>query len=409
MIKAIVVLAIVLPFMYSPSTVMAQANTYAAVTGVAGSVVTLKAGHSGAFVVGEQAMIMQMKGAVISENNDANYGLVTDDGGAGQYSFATVLAVNGDDITLDIQVNNFNAAGYIQLISIAADDGSGNYQEDGSGFPPPWDGFTGGVYAMAVCNDFVLTSDLGIPTGITDTDNYGGGFRGGLTNGLGDFYGSFAQQWVAEDVDDFEFGAFKGEGVASTYCDEADLGEGVPLDILQGTSSGGWAYNYLGIDGMGNPGELCSVHDIGSGAIANGGGSGTMVDGGGGGGGNGGMGGAGGCGWAINFNDACGMGKACNGCTKEMVQGVGGYGTPAAPTLVKLGGGGGSGWTDAQVDADMGGAAYFGGQGYAGGIAVVISAADVVGNGYTIYADGKVRTSKQTGKPTVVVVPEVQF
>ena len=174
-------------------------NTYASVSSVAGSVVTLNAGHSGSFVVGEEAMIMQMKGASIMETNGATYGAVTDYNGAGTYQIATVLAVSPNDITLDINVDAYDVNANVQLISIPAADGSGDYTEDGSNTPPDWNGHTGGVYVINICGTYNLTGNL---------QTEGGGFRGGLTNETGDFYGALPQQWVASDVEDFAFGAF---------------------------------------------------------------------------------------------------------------------------------------------------------------------------------------------------------
>ncbi|MCH7535030.1 MAG: hypothetical protein IH948_04690, partial [Bacteroidetes bacterium] len=143
----VIMLAIALAIVWS-GNVEGQ-NTYAEVTGVGGSVVTLAAGHAGTFVVGELAMIMQMKGASVSEGNNAGYGAVTGFNNAGTYAFATVLAVSATSVTLDINVDAYDVTSNVQLISIPPDDGSGNYVEDGSNEPPEWDGHTGGVYAMS--------------------------------------------------------------------------------------------------------------------------------------------------------------------------------------------------------------------------------------------------------------------
>ncbi|NQY09603.1 MAG: gliding motility-associated C-terminal domain-containing protein [Flavobacteriales bacterium] len=378
-------IGIILILLFFTSSQVKSQNTWASVQAVAGSVVTLNAGHAGNFIVGEQALIIQMKGATIVETNSPAYGGVTGYNGAGTFAFANVLAVNGDDITLDIGVDAYNVAANVQLVSVPG-DGAGDYVEDGTNLPMEWDGHKGGVYAINICGTYTLTGDLGIAA---SAGGGGGGFRGGLSNGVGDYYGALEQQFVALDLNDFDFGAFKGEGIASTYCTMTDLGEGVPIDVLTGTSSGGWAYNYAVIN-MGKPGVLCSEHDIGSGPIANGGGSGTMVDGGGGGGGNGGVGGVGGCGWNINYVNLCAMGKACGDCVKEDVQGFGGLATGGTGLTVHLGGGGGSGWTDKEVSGDDGmGKPYFGGQGFDGGMIFIINATNVDGNNNTIYADAE--------------------
>ncbi|NQY08031.1 MAG: T9SS type A sorting domain-containing protein [Flavobacteriales bacterium] len=373
------ILAIALLIVFSFTTVKSQTNTYASVASVSGKVVSLNAGHSGTFIVGNQALIIQMKGASISETNNSDYGAVTAYNNAGAYEIATIEAINGDDITLCINVDAYDVNSNVQLISIAADDGSGNYQEDGSNTPPAWDGYTGGVYAMKVCGTYTLNGNL---------TSSGGGFRGGIPNGTGTYYGSLTQQWAATDVNDNDFSGFKGEGIASTFCNTTDLGEGVNLNVLTGTSSGGWAYNYVSIN-MGTPGTLCSVNDLGSGAIANGGGAGTNSLGGGAGGGNGGVGGDGGCGWASNYDPICAMGSACVGCVKEDVQGLGGLATGGTGSILHLGGGGGGPYTfNAQITEGDG----YKSQGTAGGVIYIIVAEIVEGNGNTITSNGEDNT-----------------
>ncbi|NQY11578.1 MAG: hypothetical protein HRT71_18930 [Flavobacteriales bacterium] len=223
-------------------------NTYAYVTGVSGNVVTTEVSYSLAgFVVGEKALIIQMKGASIYENNDAGYGAVTAYNEAGSYEFGTITAIGATSITLDISVNQYDVNASVQIISIPPDDGSGDYTEDGSNPPALWDGHTGGVYAVNVTGTYNLTGDIGVlHTDVAGaTFGKGGGFRGGPSNLSGHYYAVGAQQWVANDLLDTEFGSFKGEGIASTYCNSGDKGPGEDLDRWSGYySSGGWAYTF---------------------------------------------------------------------------------------------------------------------------------------------------------------------
>ncbi|NQY08029.1 MAG: T9SS type A sorting domain-containing protein [Flavobacteriales bacterium] len=373
---------IILSF-FSFSIVNAQTNTYAAVTGISGNVITLTVGHTGAFVVGEQALIIQMKGATITETNDASYGTITSTNGAGSYCFLSVTAVSANSVTVDLNVSGFDVNSNVQLISIAPDDGSGNFTENGGNEPPKWNGFTGGVYVMSVCGTYTLNASL---------LSNGGGFRGGLPSLSVNYYGSIAEQWVANDLEDYDVGAFKGEGVASTFCNEGELGEGVavprPSYSNVGYSSGGWAFHYKDGKSTGLPGDLCNVNDVGTGALANGGGGGGVVNGGGGGGGNGGIGGLGGCGWAANYDPQCAMGSACGTCVKEDPQGKGGLPISTTGNQLFLGGGGGGGGTSTSImPAD--GHAYHHSQGVGGGVIYIIRATTVEGNGYSIEANGE--------------------
>ncbi|NQY12055.1 MAG: SprB repeat-containing protein, partial [Flavobacteriales bacterium] len=358
------------------SIVKSKTNTYAPVVDATGSVVTLLAGHKGKFVVGEQALIMQMKGAEIIEENAAVYGRVKAYNAAGTYEFAIVTAIAGDVITLNISVDAYDVNSYVQLISVPG-DGLGGFTEDGTNEPLPFDGYSGGVYVVNVCGTYTLNGSL-LSTG--------GGFRGGAINYEGNYYDVAAQQWVAKDLKDNVVGSFKGEGIASTFCTEGDIYplpnyDPVVMGNPKGWSSGGWAYYY---DNAEDGGDLCSVHDQFSGALANAGGSGTQVDGGGGG-GNGGAGGDGGCGWDENFGGAHPMNGA--GFDLTDVQGVGGYAVGLTTgARVHLGGGGGAGWLDSHIDND--GEAWLSNTGKDGGVIYIIRAGQFDGNGFSIQADG---------------------
>lgn len=109
----------------------------------------------------------------------------------------------------------------------------------------------------------------------------------------------------------------------------------------------------------------------GKGAIANGGGSGSCKNGGGGGGSNIGSGGIGG----LSFN-GCGTGMS------PAASGIGGYAIDSIPYLNKvfLGGGGGGGDSDDPIPV--------GTDGVAGGGIIIIKANFLVGNGFSISANG---------------------
>ncbi|NQY09176.1 MAG: hypothetical protein HRT71_06630, partial [Flavobacteriales bacterium] len=408
----------------------AQANTHivvlsitnGATPGIVNNLITTDPFYPTAgFTVGEQALIIQMKGATVVETNGPGYGSVTNYGNAGTWEFATVLSVTATTVELDVDVSDYDITKNVQLVSVPPQ--AGDYVEDGSGIPQIYDGFVGGVYAISICGTYTLTGDLGF----TDNNLFmpkfgqGGGFRGGGKNLAGDFLTSEPQQWMATDLFDADFGSFKGEGIASTYCYTDDMGYGslpsIDPDLgTTGVSSGGWAYSYVcppGEDciGMGMGGgaidagfELCSVHDLGVGGLANGGGGGGEVDGGGGGGSNGGAGGLGGCGWHFNYD--CPMNNACVGGDWEAcdspppldltdVQGQGGHALaiPSDGSRLFFGGGGGSGWTDAAIGAE--GLDFLRGSGgVPGGGIFIIQATQIDGGGNTIRADGADHTKE---------------
>ncbi len=221
-------------------SISGQINDYAAVVSIGSQLIVVD--DASAFSHTDKVLIIQMKGAIIREDDDAAYGSVSDYGNAGNYEINEVASVEGNTLLLVYPVGSFyDAADIVQVVRIP--------QYDRAEVTAPltakaWDGTTGGILALEVTGKLTLHADL---------NGQAIGFRGGDLNGH----------------------AVKG---GTTYICPFSSGQG-------------------GIKGEGItevPQAACR------GRLANGGGGGNDHNGGGGGGGNYGTGGVGGHGWLSN-------------------------------------------------------------------------------------------------------------
>jgi len=95
-------------FTIAQTNISGVINTYAAVQDLdtcTGEVILVDATG---FVVGDKVMIIQMKGASISEENNSDFGTVTDLANCGLYELNTITNVTGNVISLGFAlINNF--------------------------------------------------------------------------------------------------------------------------------------------------------------------------------------------------------------------------------------------------------------------------------------------------------------
>lgn len=221
-------------------SISGQINDYAAVVSIGSQSIVVD--DASAFSSTDKVLIIQMKGAIIREDDDAAYGSVSNYGNAGNYEINEVASVEGNTLLLVHPVGSFyDASDIVQAVRIP------QYARAEVTAPltaKTWDGTTGGILALEVTGKLTLQADL---------DAQAVGFRGGDLNGH----------------------AVKG---GTTYICPFSSGQG-------------------GIKGEGItevPQAACR------GRLANGGGGGNDHNGGGGGGGNYGTGGVGGHGWLSN-------------------------------------------------------------------------------------------------------------
>lgn len=256
-------------------------NEYSSVRGLGNCANSLVVDNPEYFLIDEDAILIQMQGAIINQNDDVNFGTITNYNGAGSFEKAIITGKSGDTIYFK---NNFDHTydftGKVQLITFP------NYTNatiTNTVTALPWNGNTGGVCAFQVLE--TLTMDAPI-------DVSGLGFRGGskLEN-PGNCSWFTTSPAYFYPLSSFE-GSNKGEGIA----------------------------------------EIITGKELGKGAQGNGGGSGNDHNSGGGGGSNFGQGGLGG-----QNND-----PGTFNCQGEN-PGIGGHSLDYSTTKAFLGGGGGAG------------------------------------------------------------------
>lgn len=168
--------------------------------------------NSSGLSVGDEILIIQMKGAIAKDFEDNFYGDVNALNGAGAYEFATIAAINGNDITLEAQlVNDYDVTGLVQIVSVPQYE-IVNLSSTLS--PAPWNGSTGGVVVMEA-DEIYLGSDI---------DASGLGFRGGRRSD---------NDW-----------SYNNAGYASTYASGqgGEKGESVAIPVNNRTAGRGhWA------------------------------------------------------------------------------------------------------------------------------------------------------------------------
>jgi hypothetical protein len=273
-------------------------NAYAKLTGQAGDDFTVsivnQTFHS--FVVGENAIIMQMQDDVIgaNTNNNSSFGDISNIANAGYYEIREITSINGNttpgfsagaitQITLNGTVGsyNFGPNSSVQLISFRQMS-TGNYTSTSNMSALDWDGDIGGVIALDIPGTFTLNHSIS-----ADQSGFRGGSRS--VNRSGPTCVPANSNRYRENNDEL---GFKGEGLYK---------------------------------------NTASLYNNGRGKITNGGGGGSHHNGGGAGGGNYTTGGIGGNGW--------------NTCTANPAGGLGGLELSSyiAVNRIFMGGGGGGG------------------------------------------------------------------
>ncbi len=159
-----------------------------------------------ALASGDRIVMIQMKGARISEANDSTFGALLDLGGAGNVEYLVVERISSDSVFFATPwVHTYNVSGALQLVRVAV-------YEDAHVISPivpqPWNGRTGGVIAIDVTKTLVLDAEIRAS---------GMGFRAGRVSQVKDFCD--ARKWSSPFTSGE--GGEKGEGIV-TYSVAVD-------------------------------------------------------------------------------------------------------------------------------------------------------------------------------------------
>ncbi len=237
----IMVASVMFTMKTASTSISGVVNSYSKVTETGYRFIRVQ--NPGSFTTGDKVLVIQMKGAQISQVDDDTYGSISDYGESGNYEFAEVQSVSTDTLHLTrILCRTYDVTQAVQLVKIPVY--SGDVSVDGEVTATAWNGITGGIVAFEATGKLTLNAPINVQSR---------GFRGGELNSVATSGGL-------------------------TYICEANSGKG-------------------GIKGEGII-ELAQAACRG--ALGNGGGGGNDHNAGGGGGGNYGEGGMGGHGWKSN-------------------------------------------------------------------------------------------------------------
>jgi gliding motility-associated-like protein len=266
----------------APNTIV---NAYTSLTNDANAgTSTINVANSASFSVGDLIMIIQMQGTKVNAYwedgsfNDPNnstaipnptnltYGSILDYYTCGNNEFAEITSIpNGTSITLDcslknsytysVNINipgswgNHTAYGNVQVIKVPRYS-SLTINSGGSITCPQWNGTTGGVVAVEVEGNTILSNSPSI-----NAD--GKGFRGGITDNSTLFGGN---KWGAINRDQ---GGYKGESIAgdtNIYKNYAAL---ISRGAIANGGGGGCAHN-AGGGGGANGGNIINYNGLGN-------------------------------------------------------------------------------------------------------------------------------------------------
>ena len=144
-------------------------NAYSAVSSYTACDNSLQIENSSAFSSGDDILIIQMKGAIVSQDNNKNFGHVLDYKNAGNYEFNTIASKTSDKIILKNKLSNSYDIpnGSVQVVRVAKYT---NATITGLLTCPAWDGKTGGVLILSATDTITFSGTINVS---------GKGFRGG--------------------------------------------------------------------------------------------------------------------------------------------------------------------------------------------------------------------------------------
>ncbi len=189
-----------------PARISGEINRHEAVAEIFPCDSTVRMRQATQFSVGDEVIMIQMKGARIIETDDSTYGTITDMNGAGCVEFLVVGAITNDRITFTSSwVHPYDPTGSIQLVSVPS---YGDASTSGPITAKSWNGTVGGVVVLRTYGELTLFHDI---------DVSGLGFRGGFPSFPVDV--CTPNEWGSYYI--FGGGGEKGDGIATIASSQA--------------------------------------------------------------------------------------------------------------------------------------------------------------------------------------------
>ncbi|HLP27792.1 MAG TPA: T9SS type A sorting domain-containing protein [Candidatus Didemnitutus sp.] len=206
-----------------PSLISGEINSHEAIAEIFPCDSTVRMRQPTQFRVGEEVLMIQMKGARIIETDDSTYGTITDMNGAGCAEFLVIGAITNDRITFtSTWVHPYDPAGSIQLVSVPT---LGDAVTTGTVTAKSWNGTVGGVVVLRVVGTLSLVNNI---------DVSGLGFRGGFPSFPVDV--CTPDEWGSYFI--FGGGGEKGDGIGTIGSNQALASRG-PFANGGGGGNGG--------------------------------------------------------------------------------------------------------------------------------------------------------------------------
>ncbi len=198
-------------------------NVYEPVIEVIACDSTIRVRSASAFSVGDEVLLIQMKGARISEKNDSTYGTILDMNGAGCAEFLVIGSISNDRITFTTTwVHPYSPRGALQLVKVRKVQQA---LTTGTVTAPVFNGATGGVVVIHATESLTLQSDISASAS---------GFRGGFPSLPRDV--CTPTTWASFYI--FGEGGEKGDGIA-TLSQEQSVSSKGPFATGGGGGNGG--------------------------------------------------------------------------------------------------------------------------------------------------------------------------
>ncbi|MEO1418780.1 MAG: hypothetical protein AAFW00_26105 [Bacteroidota bacterium] len=226
-------------------------NDYAKVIKVSSRSVTLD--NSAAFGIGDKVLIIQMNGAQISTVNDESYGDIQSLDHAGNYEFADVVAVKGNQLILDQALQKlYNPQHKIQAVRVPI---YSHVCIQRTLLASPWNGEKGGIIAIWTKGTLALSADIQVDKT---------GFRGAQSYGV---LGTGSTHFICSS--NSGQGGRKGEGIADFSTMRCRGKQATGGGGGNDQSGGGGGGSYIGAGGNGGYGwrsnDPCALSDKGKG------------------------------------------------------------------------------------------------------------------------------------------------
>jgi hypothetical protein len=112
------------------------------------------------FSVGDTVLLIQMKGASVDVTNTSSFGSVTLLNNAGNYEFAVIATITGNQIGIyGTLQNSYDVSGYVQLVSVPV---YGDANITSTLTASDWNGTTGGILVFFVQNTLTMNAQVNL-------------------------------------------------------------------------------------------------------------------------------------------------------------------------------------------------------------------------------------------------------